>query len=419
MGILTRMYPNEMLRIAQTAIDKYRAGAPAAQVGQYVTEQRQALMLDNLWLASVAPDDRISAYIDVRVSVIGALAKEDSAACAAAWRGGASPPQQRLAAQISQLTIGQLQLMEAGRATPARHDDPTNGDIAAFMDAVKAHGLNDAEAGTLLTGDFGGRSAADQCRIGLAMAQALQSLSPIQRVRLEASFLRTAGKRPTHVAPEERIRAEWSKDPVLGAAMMRLAADMPDDANHLIAAMVDREKAGDFSGESDAFDQGLKDIFSRNLDAITGASDERLAAIGVVLHDLMAAYNAADPHCGLDPTPTHADSPDMDDAAVRLKRAVIVAMLDGRQAKAAGAPMLARAVTQPDAKLMVTRLRAFSGDDVAAANGLLHGDVKSLPVADRCRSHVVNMTAINSLPPGARSDYVADFLQRMYPPPTK
>jgi hypothetical protein len=200
--------------------------------------------------------------------------------------------------------------------------------------------------------------------------------------------------------------------------LLRLGALQPEDTRQIIDAMVEREKAGDLAGLPTAFDRALSAVFARNMDAFAAAPDDRLAAVAVAAEQVLRIVNTVDPHCGLDQPPVPpVETRELGAAALTLKRAVVEALIAGLQAQAAGSAAPPRTVSRSDTLLLRDRLQAFSGDDLAAAQGLIQGTPKSLPLADRCRSHVVYLSAINSLPTAARSNFILDYLRRLYPPP--
>ncbi|MBS0411270.1 MAG: hypothetical protein JSR86_15230 [Proteobacteria bacterium] len=411
---LARLFPNEMLGIAQGALDLERGGAGEDEIRRYVTQARIDLKRANLRLLLLAPDAKIKSYIDKQAQEFDRLAATNVAACAARAKGGG---RSSAAASSTVLALMEVDLMAAGRATPVTHPDPTTADFAALQEAAHARGLTDADLGAVFAADADQRPMAELCREGVALAHALSDLPTESAVRIETGIMSGSSGRPVvRQTPEQRITALWKND-ILGQALLRLGALQPEDTREIIDAMVEREKAGDLAGLPGAFEGALSAIVRRNMDTIAAAPDDRLAAVAVAAEQVLRITNSADPHCGLDQPPVEpAPSQERNIAVLTLKRTVVEALIAGLEAKAAGNGAPPRSVSKSDTQLLRQRLQSLSGDDFAAAQGLLKGTAKSLPWADRCRSHVVFLSTINSLQPAARSDFVADYIRGLYPP---
>lgn len=412
---LHRVFPNEMLTIAQTVINKARAGESAAAIEAYASKARQDLLVDNAWFIALAPDDRLKTFVDGQATLLATLEKSDADACVAVALGGHRRGARAAAAEA--VAVDEIGLLEAGRATPVRRPLPTPEDISALSAGMKRLGATDGEAGMVMLGSFAGRTPAEVCHAHVVMTQALAALPVATAARIEAAYLTPPDTTAAHNAatqtPEQRIIQTWAHDEILGDAMARLVAEMPDEMNPLIAAMAGRLAAGDPAGEDDVFTDGFRRLIAAHMDAVEGGSIAPLYAFGEAETAYVKALQAQDPRCGFGDPPAPVASAAVDAANKRALKALAEALLAAHANEASGTPLLRRTVTAADRQMLTARLRVIVGEG-PILQALLDGKTKSLPPQDRCAANLAMLQAMTSSPEPAMGDLLADYLRRSY-----
>lgn len=408
---LDRLFPNEMLHIAERAIAEVRSGVSESELAVHMGEARRQLIIDNIWMASLAPDDLLKAYIVRQRVIISRLQQTDTAACVAAAAGGRSPSHDP---EIAELAAAQISLIEAGRLHPVKHAQPTAEDVTALVASAKGHGLGANEASVLLTGDLRGLTPVERCRLAFGLAQGLEDLPDDQAGRLIASMLNGAAVGAQGATDADHVVAEtWRKDTIIGPTMARFETAMPAEYNAMFAAMTERMKAGDYAGEQEAFRTGLGALLRQNMTAVAAAPEDKVRAVLQAVIAFYAERRSGDPTCGFDkahPTP-FSDAADADNR--RVVRELIEVVLAGRQALAAGVKPASKEITAADWRDLIALMKK-QPNGAPLAEAVDRGESKNLSFADQCSTRLLMLRTMENLPAATEWAFAVDYIKVTY-----
>lgn len=181
----------QMITIIETSDDP-RAGFDAAR--SFMLEFINA----NAGDLAAAPDPILLETRDANIALIEQLAADDDRLCGNfAMRGlqFGDIPSEDAKELLGRVTALQLRTIAAGREQPTQRGEPNESDVSAYVDALRQHGMQQAEIDAFLAGTLVVKSypPADECRMGLAVYRSLADIPADASARISAVMLVPTG----------------------------------------------------------------------------------------------------------------------------------------------------------------------------------------------------------------------------------